>query len=143
MANHSPNPARRTAFIADTVALILFFTTTGIINERFIAGMTWDQVFQARLTGAVLMVPVARPYGLWRDFLMKRASDTRISQLLWDSLALEFSGPDLRIDHRLDWCIGSRFILGHPRGGGNDALSRAAVWRVPKLGEDAVRSTSP
>lgn len=50
--------------------------------------MTWDQVFQARLTGAVLMVPVARPYGLWRDFLMKRASDARLSQLLWDSLAL-------------------------------------------------------
>jgi len=88
LASHSANPARRTAFLADTVALILFLKTTGIINERLIAGMTWDQVFQARLIGAVLMVPVARPYGLWRDFLMKRASDTRISQLLWDSLAL-------------------------------------------------------
>ena len=32
---------RRTAFLADTTALILFFTTTGIINERFIAGMAW------------------------------------------------------------------------------------------------------
>ncbi len=88
MVNHLANPERRKAFLSDTVALILFFTTTGIVNERFIAGMTWDQVFQARLTGAVLMVPVARPYGLWRDFLMKRASDARLSQLLWDSLAL-------------------------------------------------------
>ncbi|VDR24845.1 Protein of uncharacterised function (DUF1144) [Raoultella terrigena] len=42
---------RRTAFIADTVALILFFTTTGIINERVIAGMTWEQVLHARLLG--------------------------------------------------------------------------------------------
>ena len=74
--------------MADTTALILFFTTTGVINERFIAGMTWEQVLHARLLGALLMVPVARPYGLWRDWLMRRASAGRVSQLLWDSLAL-------------------------------------------------------
>jgi len=74
--------------LADTTALILFFTTTGVINERFIAGMTWEQVLHARLLGALLMVPVARPYGLWRDWLMRRASAGRVSQLLWDSLAL-------------------------------------------------------
>jgi len=79
---------RRTAFFADTTALILFFTTTGIINERFIAGMAWDQVLHARLLGAALMIPVARPYGLWRDWLMRRASQSRVSLLLWDSLAL-------------------------------------------------------
>ena len=79
---------RRTAFIADTTALILFFTMTGIINERLIAGMAWDQVLHARLIGAVLMVPVARPYGLWRDWVMQRAGSGRISKLLWDSIAL-------------------------------------------------------
>ncbi len=61
------------AFVADTVALILFFTTTGVINERLVAGMAWEQVLHARLLGAVLMVPVGRPYGLWRDWLMRRA----------------------------------------------------------------------
>ena len=76
------------AFIADTSALILFFTTTGIINEHFIAGMSWDQVLHARLLGAALMVPVGRPYGLWRDWLMRYARPNRISRLLWDSLAL-------------------------------------------------------
>ncbi len=76
------------AFIADTTALLLFFTTTGVINERFIAGMTWDQVFHARLLGAVLMIPVGRPYGVWRDLLMRRARSSRLSRLLWDSLAL-------------------------------------------------------
>lgn len=79
---------RRRAFIADTTALILFFTTTGIINERWVAGMAWDQVLHARLIGAMLMVPVARPYGLWRDWLMKRAGTSRVSKLLWDSAAL-------------------------------------------------------
>lgn len=66
----------------------MFFTITGIVNERFIAGMAWDQVLHARLLGAVLMVPVARPYGLWRDWVMTRASQGRVSRLLWDSLAL-------------------------------------------------------
>lgn len=79
---------RRTAFIADTTALILFFTTTGIINERWIAGMPWDQVLHARLLGAILMVPVARPYGLWRNWVMQRARSGRFSKLLWDSIAL-------------------------------------------------------
>ncbi len=76
------------AFVADATALILFFTTTGIINERFIAGMAWEQVFHARLLGAALMIPVGRPYGIWRDWVMQRARPNRLSQLLWDSLAL-------------------------------------------------------
>jgi hypothetical protein len=50
--------------------------------------MSWDQVLQARLLGAALMVPVARPYGVWRDWVMKRASGKRVSMLLWDSVAL-------------------------------------------------------
>lgn len=79
---------RRRTFVADTLALLLFFTTTGIINERIIAGMTWEQIFNARLLGALLMVPVARPYGIWRDWLMRRAKETRLSRLFWDSIAL-------------------------------------------------------
>jgi hypothetical protein len=89
MANEATGEtSRRRAFIADTLALILFFTATGIINERFIAGMSWEEVFMARLLGAALMVPVARPYGLWRDWLMQHASETRLSRLVWDNTAL-------------------------------------------------------
>jgi hypothetical protein len=86
-ASSQPRPRGR-AFIADTAALILFFTTTGAINEHFIAGMTWEQVFHARLLGAILMVPVGRPYGIWRDWVMRYARPGRLSQLIWDSLAL-------------------------------------------------------
>jgi hypothetical protein len=76
------------SYIADTSALILFFTTTGVINERWIAGMTWEQVLHARLIGGALMIPVGRPYGMWRDWVMRHARQTRASRLLWDSLAL-------------------------------------------------------
>ena len=79
---------RRQAFIADTTALIVFFTVTGVINERFIAAMSWEQVLHARALGACLMVPVGRPYGVWRDFMLRRAGPGRLSQLLWDSAAL-------------------------------------------------------
>ena len=88
MPASSQTRPRHHAFVADTIALVLFFTTTGIVNERFIAGMTWEQVLHARLLGAALMVPVGRPYGIWRDWLMQRALPNRLSQLLWDSLAL-------------------------------------------------------
>lgn len=84
----SDQSMRRRSFLADTMALLLFFTTTGAINERYIAGMSWKEVCNARLLGAVLMVSVARPYGLWRDWVMKRAGETTMSQLFWDSLSL-------------------------------------------------------
>ncbi|GEC68750.1 L-alanine exporter AlaE [Raoultella terrigena] len=104
---------RRTAFIADTAALILFFTTTGIINERVIAGMTWEQVLHACLLGAVLMVPVARPYGIWRDWLMRRAGPGRVSQLLWDSAALvSFQVPIYALIIAFSGASGSGLVRG-------------------------------
>ena len=103
----------RRAFIADTTALILFFTTTGIINERFIAGMTWEQVFHARLLGAVLMVPVGRPYGIWRDWLMQCARPDRLSQLFWDSLALvSFQVPIYAAIIAISGASGRGLLLG-------------------------------
>ncbi len=42
MAETTKRPNGVRSYIADTLALLLFFTTTGIINERFIAGMTWE-----------------------------------------------------------------------------------------------------
>ena len=101
------------AFIADTTALILFFTITGIMNERFIAGMSWEQVLHARLLGAVLMVPVGRPYGLWRDWLMRRAGPGRLSHLFWDSLALvSFQAPIYATIIAVSGASGRGLVLG-------------------------------
>ncbi len=76
------------SFIADTLALFIFFTVTGGINERYIVGMTWEQVLYARLLGTMIMIPSGRPYGLWRDLFMRQAKETSLSQSLWDSVAL-------------------------------------------------------
>ena len=61
-------------FVADTLALVVFFTIVGALNERFIAGMGWPEVAKARAIGAPLMILTARPYGLWRDWLVGRAA---------------------------------------------------------------------
>ncbi|WP_172294981.1 L-alanine exporter AlaE [Pseudoruegeria sp. HB172150] len=74
-------------FIADTLALVIFFTITGVLNERLIAGMDWAEVLRARTIGAPLMVLTARPYGVWRDWMMaRRAAESQ--PLIFDSLAL-------------------------------------------------------
>lgn len=117
MATEPPIPSQahpqRRAFIADTTALILFFTTTGIINEHFIASMTWEQVLHARLLGAALMVPVGRPYGIWRDWLLRYARPDRLSQLLWDSLALiSFQVPIYAAIIAMTGASGRRLLLG-------------------------------
>jgi hypothetical protein len=114
MTINTENAHRRRAFIADTTALILFFTTTGFINERFIAGMSWDQVLHARMLGAVLMVPVGRPYGVWRDFVMRHAQSTnRLSQILCDSIALvSFQVPIYAAIIAVSGASGRGFWLG-------------------------------
>ncbi len=68
------------SFVADTVALVLFFTLTSGLNERFVAGMPWQDVMVSRMIGAPLMVLTARPYGLWRDWFLAKA-DPRSNRL--------------------------------------------------------------
>lgn len=58
-------------FVADSIAMTIFFTIIGILNERFIAGMGWPEVLAARSIGAPLMILTARGYGIWRDAIMK------------------------------------------------------------------------
>ena len=69
---HIDSLHRRRLFFADTTALVIFFTFTGVINERFIAGMPWPEVAVSRMFGAPLMVLTARPYGIWRDAILAR-----------------------------------------------------------------------
>ena len=77
------------AFLADTLALLTFFTVTGVLNERYVAGMSWDDVLASRAIGGALMVPTARLYGLWRDWFVNRfAGHTHRGRTLSDAAAL-------------------------------------------------------
>ncbi len=77
------------SFVADTLALVIFFTIVSGLNEYFVAGMSWDQVMTSRGIGAPLMVLTARPYGLWRGWLFAvLRPGTRLRTLVLDSFAL-------------------------------------------------------
>jgi hypothetical protein len=82
--------ARMMSFIADTLALVIFFTIVGALNERFLAGMRWEQVAASRAIGAPLMVITARPYGIWRDWFMAKYAKAsgKKRRLIADAAAL-------------------------------------------------------
>ncbi len=63
---------RMRSFLADTLALVVFFSIASGLNERFVAGMSWHEVLVSRGIGAPLMIVTARPYGLWRDWVHAR-----------------------------------------------------------------------
>ncbi|MBV6658038.1 MAG: L-alanine exporter AlaE [Devosiaceae bacterium] len=82
---------RTRTWLADNLALLSFFTLTGVLNERFVAGMEWNEVLRARLIGAPLMLLTARPYGIWRDWVMLRSGAVQSSKakaFASDTLAL-------------------------------------------------------
>lgn len=60
------------ATVVDTAAAVVFFTLVAGTSELLIVGLPWDAVVTARLAAAPVMVATGRPYGLWRDWVMRR-----------------------------------------------------------------------
>jgi len=76
-------------FIADTLALVIFFTIASGLNELLVVGMEWHEILVSRGIGAVLMVATARPYGIWRDWFFSKVSpSTRLAGFATDCVAL-------------------------------------------------------
>lgn len=57
--------------VADTFSMILFSTVFGGIIEFFIAGLTVGQVLQTRTSAIPAIILIARPYGIYRDWIFK------------------------------------------------------------------------
>lgn len=124
------------AFVADTLALVLFFTLLGALNEHYVAGMAWEEVARSRTIGAPLMVLTARPYGIWRDWLMKRLAPP-LPRLGADAVALLlFQVP---IYAAILW-LGGASALGIVRGAAGFALLMLVVGRPYGVWLDFVRA---
>lgn len=63
---------RRRALLADTLTSVGFFSLMGTLTEVFVAGMSADQVIVSRLSALPVMIFSGRPYGLWRDAIVRR-----------------------------------------------------------------------
>jgi L-alanine exporter len=58
-------------FLADTFALIVFSTVAGASVEFLVARLSPQQVMHARLAAIPVILVIARPYGIYRDWLFR------------------------------------------------------------------------
>lgn len=80
---------KREAF-ADTFALITFGIIVGMSVELFIAGLTLEQSMHSRLLSIPVNMIIARPYGIYRDWILAHnipALDSFLGSTLLDVLA--------------------------------------------------------
>ena len=70
---------------ADLFARITFSFSTGMVIEILIAGMSLQQSLLSRVTNLPLVMLLARPYGIYRDWILKRydCSDRKVHPYLW------------------------------------------------------------
>ncbi len=67
--------------VADVFALITFSLVTGMIIEILIAGLSLEQSMMSRLLSIPVNLIIARPYGIYRDWIMVRGQSQGCSQL--------------------------------------------------------------
>lgn len=117
---------------ADTFALITFGLVVGMSVELFIAGLTIEQSLHSRLLSIPVNMIIARPYGIYRDWLMVLrfpGSGSLIGQTLMDIVAfLTFQMPvyaflvgtsGASFDAVITACmgqLGAMMIMGRPYG---------------------------
>jgi hypothetical protein len=85
-------------YTADTIALLVYSTFAALFTEIAIAGLSVSQSMHARLTAIPVIIVTARPYGLYRDRVMRRLGAdegaTRLRRTGADTLAfLSFQLP--------------------------------------------------
>lgn len=66
-------PNIRTKLVADTLSLVTFAFAVGMFAEVVVSGLSVFQSLQSRLIAIPLNTAVARPFGIYRDWLFSRA----------------------------------------------------------------------
>ncbi len=137
--------------LADVVAMVSFSYVTGMGIEVGIAGLTWSQSFFSRNASIPLNMLTARPFGVFRDWLIRRAGvDGRAGKAVVDLVAfvcfqipiylvvLTLSGakPE-QIAKAVSSVIGLFLFMGPPYGFWLD-LCRRTIARWVDVGEDRV-----
>lgn len=66
---------------ADTFAMVVYCSVVNMLIEIFLSGMSFEQSFSSRLVAIPVNILIAWPYGIYRDWVMRRAQ--RISPARW------------------------------------------------------------
>ncbi|HEY9159789.1 MAG TPA: L-alanine exporter AlaE [Desulfomonilia bacterium] len=129
VVNYIPTMKR---IFADVIAVLTFNTVCSMIIEIFLAGMTVNQSIHARLIAIPVILILARPYGLFRDWInriLKSGERGRAMKITADviafvamqvpqySIVLKLSGANL---HQIITACSSATVLmaigGRPMG---------------------------
>lgn len=95
--------------LADTFAMVTFAFVVGMFVETILSGLTLNQSFQSRILAIPLNFIVARPYGMYRDWLFSLGGRIRgrFAKILLDILAfLSFILPQYAV---VLWWVGAEF----------------------------------
>lgn len=76
----SPQSRLRHA-VADTFAMVVYCSVVNMLIEIFLSGMSFEQSLSSRTVAIPVNIMIARPYGLYRDAVMRLAR--RISPAGW------------------------------------------------------------
>lgn len=77
-------------YLADTTAMVIFSTCVGVIIELFIVGLSLKQSVFLRLSAVPIMLFAGRPYGIYRDWLLRHLASkwpANLSKLGGDTFA--------------------------------------------------------
>ena len=73
--------SRTYRFMVDAFAMNAFSIAICTPNELLIAGMDFEEYIRTRLTALVLNTLTGRPYGVWRDWLIRKVKIRKESPL--------------------------------------------------------------
>lgn len=62
------------AAAADTFAMVVFCFISGMLIEVLVSGMTLEQSLASRLLSIPVNIAIAYPYGVFRDWVLKRGA---------------------------------------------------------------------
>ena len=100
--------------IADTVAMISFTTIVGAASELLIVGLSPMQVLMTRMGAIPANLLTSRPYGIYRDFVMRRSGvigmpgvSGRIARFVVDTIA--FTSFKMPLYALLLWLAGANW----------------------------------
>lgn len=107
--------------LADTVALLAYSVLIGAFIETVVIGLSWQEMVQARVGAIPIALAVARPYGLYRDrvlrYATRRFGDGRARTTFYDMAAF--------VSFQLPLYAGLLYWVG--AGGGEIALAMPAA----------------
>ncbi|UYM17010.1 L-alanine exporter AlaE [Endozoicomonas euniceicola] len=118
--------------IADTFALISFGLVVGMSVELFVAGLSIEQSLHSRLLSIPVNLLIARPYGIYRDWVIalgRKVTNNSLMDSVMDILAFLTSQLPLyammvgtsgaSLDQVATACmgqVGALILMGRPYG---------------------------